>query len=144
MCKKLEANKIEQKTLSRSFKISITVLYIRSHSNFRDWLQSESKWPLLPNPPSSGFLGLVLAMLHCKTVHIYEFVPSMRLTKRCHYYEEEENIGCTIGEWHPLAAEKLMAISLNVANSTQVYSDGYLVVPGWKSLNCTDYDDLRT
>ena len=87
---------------------------------FRDWLQSESKWPLLPNPPSSGFLGLILALLRCQTVHVYEYVPSMRLTKRCHYYEEEENLGCTIGEWHPLATEKLMAISLNVGNVTQV------------------------
>jgi len=92
---------------------------------------------LLPNPPSSGFLGLILAMLHCTKVNVYEYVPSMRLTKRCHYYEEEENLGCTVGEWHPLAAEKLMAIALNMANSTQVYSDGYLIIPGFKSLNCT-------
>lgn len=61
----------------------------------------------------------------------------MRLTKRCHYYEEEENLGCTIGEWHPLATEKLMAIALNVGNVTQVYSDGYLVIPGLKGLNCS-------
>ena len=58
-------------------------------------------------------------MLRCQTVHVYEYVPSMRLTKRCHYYAEEENLGCTIGEWHPLATEKLTAISLNVGNVTQ-------------------------
>ena len=28
-----------------------------------DWLQSESKWNLLPNPPSSGFLGLGYKLL---------------------------------------------------------------------------------
>ena len=54
----------------------------------------------------SGFLGLILAVLHCAKVHVYEFVPSMRLTKRCHYYDEQQNLGCTIGDWHPLAAEK--------------------------------------
>ena len=110
---------------------------LREKYCYRDWLQAESKWPLLPNPPSSGFLGLILAMLRCQTVHVYEYVPSMRLTKRCHYYEEEENLGCTIGEWHPLATEKLMAIALNVGNVTQVYSDGYLVIPGLKGLNCS-------
>ena len=61
---------------------------------------------------------------------------------RCHYYEEEETLGCTIGEWHPLATEKLMAISLNEANVTQVYADGYLVIPGLKSLNCSYLRDL--
>lgn len=101
-----------------------------------NWLQSESKWPLLPNPPSSGFLGLAIAMLHCKTVHVYEFVPSMRLTKRCHYFDEAENLGCTIGDWHPLAAEKILAIALNQANETQVFADGYLTIPGFHSVKC--------
>jgi len=98
---------------------------------FRDWLQAESKWPLLPNPPSSGFLGLTLAMLRCQTVHVYEYVPSMRLTTRCHYYAEEENLGCTIGEWHPLATEKLTAIALNVGNVTQERIDAVKLVLLW-------------
>ncbi len=101
-----------------------------------NWLQSESKWPLLPNPPSSGFLGLAMAMLNCKMVHIYEYVPSMRLTKRCHYFDVEENLGCTIGDWHPLAAEKLLALGLNIGNDTQVYHSGYLTIPGLPSVNC--------
>jgi len=103
-----------------------------------NWLQSESKWPLLPNPPSSGFLGMVLALLNCKTVHIYEFVPSMRLTKRCHYYDDNENLGCTIGDWHPLAAEKLLAVALNKANDTEVYAKGYVTIPGFTGLQCSN------
>jgi len=102
-----------------------------------NWLQSESKWPLLPNPPSSGFLGMVLAMLHCSKVHVYEYVPSMRLTKRCHYFDESENLGCTIGDWHPLAAEKLLALALNVGDDTEVYAQGFLTLPGFHSLNHT-------
>ena len=51
-------------------------------------------------------------MLHCKLVHVYEYVPSMRLTKKCHYYDENENLGCTIGDWHPLAAEKILALGI--------------------------------
>jgi hypothetical protein len=95
-----------------------------------DWLQAHSKYPLLPNPPSSGFLGLAVALGHCRHVHVYEYVPSMRLTKRCHYYDVEENLGCTMGDWHPLAAEKLVSLAMNVGDKTQVYSDGYLTIPG--------------
>ena len=65
----------------------------------------------------------------------------MRLTKRCHYYDEEENLGCTIGDWHPLAAEKLMAIALNGANKTVVYSDGYLEIDGAPKLKCKETRD---
>ena len=41
---------------------------------------------------SPGFLGLLLTLRHCRKVRVYEYVPSMRLTKRCHYYDEEENL----------------------------------------------------
>ena len=100
-----------------------------------DWLQSQSKWPLLPNPPSSGFLGLIMAMLHCSKVHVYEYVPSMRLTKRCHYYDDNENLGCTIGDWHPLAAEKLLALGLNIGNDSEVFAQGFLTLPGFNSIH---------
>jgi len=100
-----------------------------------NWLQSQSKWPLLPNPPSSGFLGVVMAMLHCNKVHVYEYVPSMRLTKRCHYYDDNENLGCTIGDWHPLAAEKLLALGLNIGNDSEVFAQGFLTLPGLNSIH---------
>ena len=47
-----------------------------------DWLQSVTAWPLLPTPPSSGFLGIFLLLNHCSTVNVFEYIPSMRLTKR--------------------------------------------------------------
>ena len=47
-----------------------------------NWLQSVTSWPLLPTPPSSGFLGTMLLLHHCSTVHVFEYIPSMRLTKR--------------------------------------------------------------
>lgn len=106
-----------------------------------DWLQSQSKWPLLPNPPSSGFLGLMIAVQHCHTVRIFEYVPSMRLTKRCHYYDEEENLGCTLGDWHPLAAEKLMAIALNKGRKKEVFDKGYITIPGYLSIECPSIPD---
>ena len=223
-----------------------------------DWLLSESKWPLLPNPFSSGFLGLMLAVQHCRLVRIFEYVPSMRLTKKCHYstrkrisgvrsgigiywrpkswwlslwtketkrrcslrgmwrfrgtialsvpsypkthkimikptfcilracvhfvigfswkangptpqsvilqipgthvgcpallsntylwvsdwlkkchyYDEEENFGCTIRDWHPLAAQKLMANTLKKGDRNEVFAQGYVTIPGYHSVKC--------
>lgn len=69
-------------------------------------------------------------------IHVYEYVPSMRLTKRCHYYDQEENLGCTLGDWHPLAAEKLMALALNTGNKTEVFSDGYVTIRGSPEVQC--------
>ena len=42
---------------------------------------------------------------------------------RCHYYEEEENLGCTLGDWHPLAAEKLLAMAMHTGDDLQVIED---------------------
>ena len=87
---------------------------------------------------------MVMAMLHCNKVHVYEYVPSMRLTKRCHYYDENENLGCTIGDWHPLAAEKLLALALNNGNDSQVFAQGFLTLPGFNSIHqqCSNLTSL--
>ena len=118
----------------------------RSLWSIWNWLQFVHRNNLLlPNPPSSGFLGLILAVLHCQRVHVYEFVPSMRFTKRCHYYDEQQNIGCTIGDWHPLAAEKLAALKMNIGNDTQVFQEGFVTIPGvlgLKDKSCISNDKL--
>ncbi|KAF2368509.1 Glycosyl transferase family 29 [Trinorchestia longiramus] len=87
-----------------------------------------------PNPPSSGFLGMVLMLSHCRVVHAVEFVPSLRLSKRCHYWEPGENSGCTFGDWHPLSTEKLLTMVLNVASDIDTYKKGYVTLPGFHSL----------
>lgn len=97
-----------------------------------DWLQSLTATPLLPTPPSSGFLGIMLLLKYCSTVHAVEYVPSMRLTKRCHYYDDEENIGCTLGDWHPLAAEKLLLLKMHTGTDEQLYHRGILTLPGFQ------------
>ena len=98
-----------------------------------NWLQSVTSWPLLPTPPSSGFLGMMLLLHHCSWLHVFEYIPSMRLTKRCHYYDIEDNLGCTLGDWHPLSAEKLASLNLNIGTDLQVYKDGYITIPGFSS-----------
>ncbi|XP_037089610.1 beta-galactoside alpha-2,6-sialyltransferase 2-like [Pollicipes pollicipes] len=75
-----------------------------------DFLQTHTHTSVLPNPPSSGFMGIALMLDRCQHVDVYEFVPSLRMTKRCHYYDVEENEFCTLGAWHPLATEKLLAL----------------------------------
>jgi len=101
------------------------------------WIQSMTAVPLLPTPPSSGFLGLVLLLEHCSLLHVLEYIPSMRLTKRCHYYEEEENLGCTLGDWHPLAAEKLLAMAMHTGDDLQLLHRGILTIPGFSTCPST-------
>ncbi|XP_049949130.1 beta-galactoside alpha-2,6-sialyltransferase 2 [Schistocerca serialis cubense] len=101
-----------------------------------EYIQSHIPVRIRKNPPSSGFLGLALLLPHCAYVDLFEYVPSVRLTKRCHYWDVAEDLSCTFGVWHPLAAEKLLALALNTANDVAVFYDGYVRVPGYKTLGC--------
>lgn len=73
-----------------------------------------------------NFTGIALLLPLCKHIHIVEYIPSTRLTSNCHYYDSEVNSGCTFGEWHPLAAEKLMTYSMNVASDFSVFQKGIM------------------
>jgi len=103
-----------------------------------NWLQSVTAWPLLPTPPSSGFLGLLLTLQHCSVSHVFEYIPSMRLTKRCHYYDAQENLGCTLGDWHPLSAEKLLAMGLHTGTDIEMLREGYITIPGFSTCATDD------
>eukprot|EP00096_Caligus_rogercresseyi_P013293 TRINITY_DN5967_c0_g1_i1.p1 TRINITY_DN5967_c0_g1~~TRINITY_DN5967_c0_g1_i1.p1 ORF type:complete len:435 (-),score=97.08 TRINITY_DN5967_c0_g1_i1:150-1454(-) len=107
-----------------------------------DWLQSHSKWPLVPNPPTSGFIGLALSAQQCKVIRVFEYIPSLRYSDKCHYYGSDpaSEVGsggpCTYGAWHPVSAEKLMALALNVGKKKDIYAHGYLTIPGLLSTHC--------
>lgn len=73
-----------------------------------------------------NFTGIAFLLPLCKHIHIVEYIPSTRLTSNCHYYDSEVNSGCTFGEWHPLAAEKLMTYSMNVASDFSVFQKGIM------------------
>ncbi|KAK4879072.1 hypothetical protein RN001_007218 [Aquatica leii] len=96
------------------------------------FLQKQSVHQMRRNPPSSGFLGLAVLLSHCDYVDMFEYIPSVRVTKRCHYYDAEDNPACTFGVWHPLASEKLFAYSLNIASDKTVFQNGYIRIPGFK------------
>ncbi|XP_064455147.1 beta-galactoside alpha-2,6-sialyltransferase 2-like [Ornithodoros turicata] len=89
-----------------------------------EWLRQESPGPVLRHPPSSGFLGLLLLLRVCSQVDVYEYIPSLRLTKRCHYYEVRDDPGCSLGDWHPLAAEKLLVF--HMAQDEQAQHDVFV------------------
>lgn len=103
-----------------------------------DYLQRNTAAPIVRHPPSSGFLGIVVMLHLCHWVDVYEYIPSMRLTKRCHYYEVDEDVGCTFGDWHPLASEKLFALAVNSGTDVDVFANGVLKLRGIAEWNCAD------
>ena len=93
-------------------------------------LQSSSIRSLPKTPPSSGFLGLLFLMRHCNMITLYEYIPSIRITNFCHYYDNTTSSGCTFGDWHPLSTEKLYALSLNSASDFEIIAEGFIKVAG--------------
>lgn len=88
-------------------------------------------------PPTSGFIGLSLLLNVCSYVHAYEYIPSVRMSELCHYYSDPnsangKSLGCTFGDWHPVATEKLYAFAINIA------SDEELIVNGTSLFNSCD------
>ncbi|KAL9915991.1 beta-galactoside alpha-2,6-sialyltransferase 2 isoform X2 [Glossina fuscipes] len=112
---------------------------VNPHSIWRLWqsLQTFAGNRLIrKNPPSSGFIGLALLLPYCSVVHFIEYIPSTRLNGRCHYYSKEINSACTFGSWHPLAAEKLMALDMNIADDISVFQYGILRIKRPNKLLC--------
>lgn len=96
--------------------------------NLFEELEKTTAHTIPRSPPSSGFLGLFLLLKYCSQVAAFDLVPSIRLTPRCHFYDNfsSPSFSCTLGgKWsHPLPSEKLYALSMNYA------SDYDLVVRG--------------
>ncbi|XP_008182168.1 beta-galactoside alpha-2,6-sialyltransferase 2 isoform X2 [Acyrthosiphon pisum] len=102
-----------------------------------DYIQDHTTAHIRRNPPSSGFLGLAMLLPRCTVVNMFEFIPSERMTHRCHYYHEKVDVTCTFGIWHPLAAEKLLMLTANTMPDQTVFHTGFLSIPGYKSPICT-------
>lgn len=84
----------------------------------------------------SSFSGLALLLPFCNYVDMFEYIPSARVTKKCHYYDGEDNLACTFGVWHPLAAEKLIAYQMNSADDRTVFQEGFVRITGFKKVRC--------
>ncbi|KAG7326764.1 hypothetical protein KOW79_010165 [Hemibagrus wyckioides] len=104
--------------------------------NLWDILQGNTEENVHPNPPSSGFIGIILMMNICETVDIYEFIPSKRHTTLCHYYAQYHDMACTLGAYHPLLYEKLLIRRMTTASLDELMTKGKATLPGFSQITC--------
>ncbi|XP_047456726.1 beta-galactoside alpha-2,6-sialyltransferase 2 [Mugil cephalus] len=101
-----------------------------------DVIQSNTHENIQPNPPSSGFIGILMMMELCEQVHVYEYIPSMRQTDLCHYHERYYDAACTLGAYHPLLFEKSLIQRINTGPESDLKSRGRATLPGLRTVNC--------
>ncbi|XP_062983545.1 beta-galactoside alpha-2,6-sialyltransferase 2 [Elgaria multicarinata webbii] len=101
-----------------------------------DIIQENTKEKIQPNPPSSGFIGILIMMSMCSEVHVYEYIPSVRQTDLCHYHELYYDAACTLGAYHPLLYEKLLVQRMNKGFQDDLYRKGKVILPGFRSVKC--------
>ncbi|XP_060909335.1 beta-galactoside alpha-2,6-sialyltransferase 2 [Labrus mixtus] len=101
-----------------------------------DVIQGNTQENIQPNPPSSGFIGILLMMALCEEVHVYEYIPSMRQTDLCHYHERYYDAACTLGAYHPLLYEKSLIQRINAGPERDLRRKGRVTLPGLSTVNC--------
>ncbi|KAK6309629.1 hypothetical protein J4Q44_G00195100 [Coregonus suidteri] len=101
-----------------------------------DVIQGNTQETIQPNPPSSGFIGILLMMALCEEVHVYEYIPSLRQTDLCHYHEQYYDAACTLGAYHPLLYEKSLVQRINTGPERDLKKKGRVTLPGFSTVNC--------
>ncbi|XP_054483334.1 beta-galactoside alpha-2,6-sialyltransferase 2-like [Anoplopoma fimbria] len=101
-----------------------------------DLIQDNTQDQIQPNPPSSGFIGILLMMSLCREVSVYEFIPSLRRSDLCHYYERYHDAACTLGAYHPLMFEKLLVQRINQGDQDQLRRKGKVTLRGFRAVRC--------
>ncbi|KAM7407206.1 hypothetical protein PAMA_003100 [Pampus argenteus] len=101
-----------------------------------DVIQGNTQENIQPNPPSSGFIGILLMMALCEQVHVYEYIPSMRQTDLCHYHERYYDAACTLGAYHPLLYEKSLIQRINTGPESDLRRKGRVTLPGFNTVDC--------
>ncbi|XP_061092088.1 beta-galactoside alpha-2,6-sialyltransferase 2-like [Conger conger] len=101
-----------------------------------DVIQGHTQEEIQPNPPSSGFIGIVLMLSLCEEVHVYEYIPSVRQTDLCHYHERYYDIACTLGAYHPLLYEKMLIQHMNIGSERDLKMNGKVTLSGFSTVNC--------
>ncbi|XP_061647935.1 beta-galactoside alpha-2,6-sialyltransferase 2 [Phyllopteryx taeniolatus] len=101
-----------------------------------DVIQGNTLVNIQPNPPSTGFIGILLMMALCEQVHVYEFLPSTRKTDLCHYYERYSDAACTLGAYHPLLYEKSLIQRINSGTEADLRNKGRVTLPGFRTFDC--------
>ncbi|KAL7865805.1 hypothetical protein SRHO_G00110520 [Serrasalmus rhombeus] len=101
-----------------------------------DVIQGNTLENIQPNPPSSGFIGILLMMSLCEEVHVYEYIPSLRQTDLCHYHERYYDAACTLGAYHPLLYEKMLVQRINSGSESDLKRKGKVTLPGFSTIHC--------
>ncbi|XP_062390381.1 beta-galactoside alpha-2,6-sialyltransferase 2 [Sardina pilchardus] len=101
-----------------------------------DVIQGNTLENIQPNPPSSGFIGILLMMALCEEVHVYEYIPSVRQTDLCHYHERYFDAACTLGAYHPLLYEKMLVQRINTGPERDLRTKGKVTLPGFSTVQC--------
>ncbi|KAJ2946445.1 hypothetical protein O0L34_g12487 [Tuta absoluta] len=127
---------VYKKLLEDKLDADVHLLHPKVLWDLWEVLQDSSPYRLRRNPPSSGFLGVWFSMHRCKRVRVFEYVPSARATRRCHYHATHDDTSCTLGAWHPLAQEKALAERLRDNSDVEVFQRGYVDIPGLSSVVC--------
>lgn len=85
---------------------------------------------------NSRHTGLWFAIHRCNRVRMFEYVPSVHATRRCHYYTTGDDSSCTLGAWHPLAQEKSLAHRMSDNADLDVFQRGFIDIPGVRAVHC--------
>ncbi|KAF4086807.1 hypothetical protein AMELA_G00088660 [Ameiurus melas] len=101
-----------------------------------DVIQANTLENIQPNPPSSGFIGILLMMWLCDEVDVYEYIPSLRQTDLCHYHERYYDAACTLGAYHPLLYEKVLIQRANSGSQSDLRRKGKVTLPGFRTIHC--------
>ncbi|XP_053212023.1 beta-galactoside alpha-2,6-sialyltransferase 2-like [Panonychus citri] len=119
-----------RKTREKTPNIPFYIIHPQVAWDLWKQLQTSKSHQIHRTPPSSGFIGLLLGLRLCSYVYAYEYIPSIRMTENCHYYDNTTGLGCTFGDWHPLATEKLYALHLNTASDYDLAINGRMRTRG--------------
>ncbi|KAA0716020.1 Beta-galactoside alpha-2,6-sialyltransferase 2 [Triplophysa tibetana] len=101
-----------------------------------DVIQGNNVENIQPNPPSSGFIGILMMISLCEEVNVYEYIPSLRQTDLCHYHERYYDAACTLGAYHPLLYEKILIQRMNEGTETDLKKKGKVTLRGFKKISC--------
>ncbi|XP_053354555.1 beta-galactoside alpha-2,6-sialyltransferase 2b isoform X2 [Clarias gariepinus] len=88
-------------------------------------------------PRRLGARGIILMMSICEKVDVYEFIPSIRHTSLCHYYEQYHDFACTLGAYHPLFYEKLFIRTMSTVSLDELMTKGKVTLPGFNQITCS-------
>lgn len=80
--------------------------------------------------------GLWFSLNRCRRVRVFEYVPSTRASRRCHYYAHRDDVACTFGAWHPLAQEKALAETLRDNSDIDTFQRGFIDITGLATIQC--------